>query len=356
MLLGQVRGRPQGSLEISTSSSLFPSSNPLFNLFRDVTKDRTTLVLYLVPALLYCVYNNLAFVNLTHFDPTTYFLLLQFRIVITGVLFQVIFKKWLSLVQWLSLIILTMGCVLKQIEFDWNEAPKLDTKKFLSFNILLVILQSCCSCFAGVYNEYLLKKKDALVDIHVQNIYMYLNSILFNFLALFIVDRDPLSAFSSKSISALANYRVMLIMFNSAVIGIITSFFILRFNSIVKGFAGAVELVLTAIVAHFMFGTPLLANTIVAVILVCVALLMYVMFPVRNAASRKRTSSTSQPQSNETRDQELGGGVGGGLRKTLPGEDNRNSHTAAAEVHPRGRDDEEDLDEEGGREIEQSSL
>ena len=46
-------------------------------------------LLYFVPAGLYCVYNNLGFVNLQHFDPTTYFLLLQFRVVVTGVIFQV---------------------------------------------------------------------------------------------------------------------------------------------------------------------------------------------------------------------------------------------------------------------------
>lgn len=46
-------------------------------------------LLYFVPAGLYCAYNNLGFVNLKHFDPTTYFILLQFRVVITGVVFQV---------------------------------------------------------------------------------------------------------------------------------------------------------------------------------------------------------------------------------------------------------------------------
>lgn len=44
---------------------------------------------YMVPSALYCVYNNLMFVNLARFDPTTYYLLLQFRVVITGVIFQV---------------------------------------------------------------------------------------------------------------------------------------------------------------------------------------------------------------------------------------------------------------------------
>jgi len=46
----------------------------------------------MVPAFLYCLYNNLAFVNLATFDPTTYYLLLQLRVVVTGILFQIIFK------------------------------------------------------------------------------------------------------------------------------------------------------------------------------------------------------------------------------------------------------------------------
>ena len=49
----------------------------------------TVLGLYMVPAILYCLYNNLAFVNLAAFDPTTYFMLLQLRVVVTGIVFQV---------------------------------------------------------------------------------------------------------------------------------------------------------------------------------------------------------------------------------------------------------------------------
>jgi hypothetical protein len=45
--------------------------------------------LYFIPAAMYCMYNNLAFLNLNNYDPTTYFLLLQLRVVVTGVVFQV---------------------------------------------------------------------------------------------------------------------------------------------------------------------------------------------------------------------------------------------------------------------------
>jgi len=41
-------------------------------------------------AFLYCLYNNLAYTNLATFDPTTYFLLLQLRVGVTGIVFQVL--------------------------------------------------------------------------------------------------------------------------------------------------------------------------------------------------------------------------------------------------------------------------
>jgi len=51
------------------------------------TRDSVPLLLkYSIPALLYCVYNNLVYVNLGTFDPGTYNVLMQVRIVMTGVL------------------------------------------------------------------------------------------------------------------------------------------------------------------------------------------------------------------------------------------------------------------------------
>lgn len=240
------------------------------------------LALYLVPALLYCLYNNLAYVNLAHFDPTSYYLLLQFRVAITGILFQAIFKKWLSKMQWFSLVLLTCGCLLKQVEFDWNRAPNVEMDKFLNPRLLFVILQVCCSCCAGVYNEYLLKSRESTTDIYVQNIFMYLDSIAFNFLALFLVDKHPLAAFSAESLSNLCDYRILLIMVNSAAVGIITSFFLKKFNSILKVFAGALELICSAIISYLLFNIPAHANTILAILIVCSAMALYTFYPVNN--------------------------------------------------------------------------
>lgn len=136
------------------------------------------ILLYFVPSVLYCLYNNLAFVNLSLFDPTTYFILLQLRVILTGIVYQCLFKKDLSKIQWLSLILLTIGCMIKELKTeDMNSV----SKSYLT-SLLLMFVQILSSCLAGVYNEYLLKKGQGLkINIYIQNIYMYIDSIFCNF-------------------------------------------------------------------------------------------------------------------------------------------------------------------------------
>lgn len=149
-----------------------------------------------IPAGMYALYNVLSFYSISLADPTTYFVLLQSRSLATGIIYQILFKKQLSALQepvenfvpicrwfripfflnitffweilwpnystgwqWLSLVILTVGTSMKQFSFSsfnfvFNEA------------IPLILVQIVCACFAGVYNEYLLKARN--VDFWVQ--------------------------------------------------------------------------------------------------------------------------------------------------------------------------------------------
>lgn len=58
-------------------------------LVSGVSQHRKVLVLYLVPAALYCLYNNLSFLSLAYFNPTTYFMFMQIRLLLTGLIYQV---------------------------------------------------------------------------------------------------------------------------------------------------------------------------------------------------------------------------------------------------------------------------
>ena len=75
-------------LSLSTNVSL-TRSHSFSSLVSGVSQYRHVLVLYLVPAALYCLYNNLSFLSLAYFNPTTYFMFMQIRLLLTGVIYQV---------------------------------------------------------------------------------------------------------------------------------------------------------------------------------------------------------------------------------------------------------------------------
>lgn len=147
-------------------------------------------------------------------------------------IFQIIFKKYLTKRQWISLIILTIGCMLKQINFGDESAPSTTENAVemhkntiglnLSTSAVFILIQAICSCLAGVYNEYLLKDKGSDVNIYVQNVFMYIDSIVCN-IAVLLVQGNLFGAFRIESLQSIFRVQVILIMFNNAAIGIITS-------------------------------------------------------------------------------------------------------------------------------------
>ncbi|XP_047002356.1 UDP-galactose transporter senju [Schistocerca americana] len=290
-------------VKLVVSVSIYCKDNAVSSLLHETKLHIRVMLLYFVPAFLYCLYNNLAFINLSAFDPTTYYLLLQFRVVVTGIAFQVLFKKKLSGKQWLSLVLLTVGCMMKETDmssdkknsFTSTSTPTASQAGFhFSFNALLIVIQTVCSSFAGVYNEYLLKADGADVNVFVQNVFMYVDSIICNG-GILLVQGQLYSAFTWEALSSVFTFKVMIIMFNNAAIGIITSFFLKNLNSILKTFASALELMFTAVLCWLIFGIPIYVNTVIAISIVSYAVILYSQNPVVNQ-SQKEDKQTEEEE------------------------------------------------------------
>lgn len=303
-------------LIICTSVYLIQSNWSFKNLFNDIALNKRLTVLYLIPALLYCMYNNLTFTNLERFDLATYYCLMQFRIVLTAIIYQILFRRKLSSIQWASLFILTIGCLIKEYSLydklpqhtgasthttkvlpasnwtmrsvdDSDPIPITKTFYFLS-STLLILLQLFCSCFAGVYNEYLLKDsstaKDA--DVILQNIFMYLDSIVCNALFFQLIPHmekhvsDQNITIISRLQNLLTNPLICVLILNNALSGLVASFFLKSLNSIIKTFAAALELFAVTFLAWLLFDDHIDGITIFSLIVVTLALALYSMNPV----------------------------------------------------------------------------
>lgn len=192
--------------------------------------------------------------------------------------------------------------MIKQINFHLQPKGNLDentitqtvSRDTLSLkNVSLILLQTICSCLAGVYNEFLLKKKGPDVNIYIQNVYMYLDSIVCNIVVI-LLNGNLTEAFTFEALSQIARYDVIFIIINNCLIGIVTSFFLKHLNSILKTFASAIELMFTAVLSYIIFGLPIYLNTILAILLVSISIYLYSQSPVINTVSKKSCNSVSK--------------------------------------------------------------
>ena len=157
-------------------------------------------------------------------------------------------------------------------------------------HLVLILVQVFCSCFAGVYNEYLLKGKGGEVPFMVQNVYMYLDSIVCNFAVLWY-NGTLSAAFTAESIASISKVKVLAILFNNAAIGIITALFLRQLNSILKTFASALEIMFTAVLCWIIFGIPVDIFTFIAIVIVSYAVILYAQNPVDNTPKQNKPTS-----------------------------------------------------------------
>lgn len=120
--------------------------------------------------------------------------------------------------------------MLKQVNFTKENATETSNDSVTKYssidfgvNAIFIFIQIICSCLAGVYNEYLLKKQGADINIFTQNVFMYLDSIVCNILLL-IIQGDILATISYENIVKVFHFKVFMVMLNNAAIGIVTSF------------------------------------------------------------------------------------------------------------------------------------
>ena len=290
---------------------IYLCNNNLSNFLKEVSSNPKLFLLYFIPSGLYCIYNNLAFVSLVNFDPTTYYILLQLRMVVTGIMYECVFNRKLTRWQWISLFLITIGCLVKNSSGFSAQSSSTDFSihRILNASLFWIIVQIFSSCFAGVYTEFLVKDTGAEVHLMVQNTFMYIDSIVCNFIGILLFpttdtmsDLDDESSTQSFFVSPLQTFSrilfdplVFLVMFNNSLCGIITSLFLKNFNSILKIFASAMELVITAVVCWLLFGIPIDAYTVLAILTVSLATYIYAHNPMPSLPPRH--SSSSPPSS-----------------------------------------------------------
>ena len=105
-----------------------------------------------------------------------------------------------------------------------------------------------------------------------------------------ILQGDISSAFTLPALDSIRQPLVLLLIINNSVLGIVTSLFLKKLNSILKAFASALELVVTAVLSVPVLGIPLNLHTVLALGLISVAVVMYARNPVTSQTEHQDKS------------------------------------------------------------------
>jgi len=229
---------------------------------------------FAVPAVLYAVHNNIIFVALEMISPVTYQLFNNIKIVTTGLVFRVFLRRPLRLNQWMAIVLLPLSMCVTQLRND-DDSSSGTEKIFQGFLWMLAL--SSCSAFAGVYNEFLLKNG-------TPSSLMWKNMQLYFFSTLSCMVPYCYSRLVGKLEGKSESYEGMLhgfgpmawgIVLLNGLLGQIISAIFFYADNIVKVYAASGAVLLTPLVSHHYFDTPLHAPLFLGISIALVSLFLY---------------------------------------------------------------------------------
>ncbi|XP_057471395.1 CMP-sialic acid transporter 2-like isoform X1 [Actinidia eriantha] len=240
---------------------------PLLSISTFVQAARSNALLA-VPALLYAINNYLKFIMQLYFNPATVKMLSNLKVLVIAVLLKMIMKRRFSIIQWEALALLLIGISINQLRSlpDGTTALGLPvaTGAYM-YTLIFVTVPS----LASVFNEYALKSQYD-TSIYLQNLFLYGYGAIFNFLAILgiAIFKGP----SSFDILQGHSKATMLLIFNNAAQGILSSFFFKYADTILKKYSSTVATIFTGIASAALFGHTLTINFMLGISVVFISM------------------------------------------------------------------------------------
>ncbi|KAH9505124.1 hypothetical protein Btru_059616 [Bulinus truncatus] len=227
-----------------------------------------SIIPFSLPAICYCINNNLAVNMQDHMDPATFQVLCNLKTVSTAILYRIIIKRKLKLLQWLSLALLTAAGMLNSYA-GLSDEPRTLTQVYVSpVGLVLTLIYCFLSGLAGVYTEYILKK-DQKASLSLQNCYLYIFGILFNLIIWCFQNDKKESLFQGFTLFT------WLLLLSQAVNGLIMSLIMKYSSNIVRLFVISSALPVTTLLASFIFNFQPGLELYVTVVSIIISIFLY---------------------------------------------------------------------------------
>jgi len=280
------------------------------SIIQYLKEDYRNTLLLVVPASAYNLQMSLEYVALGNLSAAMFSVLVQTKLLFTATFAATVLRKQLKYIQVISLVLLTAGVMLCNLSNANDKSVGLDTGANVTKGITATLGIALSSGFASVYTEKVIKaqrgrsvvdtssdKKYGLAYTQVQLALMSLVTIgvyacLKDFRAILeygLFHNFTTGAFLSIANSALGgligmSHNVIKYFFSEKLASFTHSHFLLLFSvaavlkyadSVLKGYATAMSVILTGVLSMLLFGTSLSAIYFMGIVNVVTAVLLY---------------------------------------------------------------------------------
>jgi solute carrier family 35 (UDP-sugar transporter), member A1/2/3 len=292
----------QEVIKMFTSVILCYMESSDFNEFlsiinQQILKNKWDCIKTGIPALLYTIQTNLVYLAISNLDPAVFQVTFQIKILTTALFMVILLNRSLRLSQWISLLLLTIGISIIQIQNVKSKGGvDLNDQKNAIFGLICVVMACVLSGLAGVYFEKILK--NSKVSIWVRNIQLGLFGTMFALLTVYFSDFEnivPLGFFYGYTKLVWVNILVQ------SAGGLLVAVVIKYADNILKGFATSIAIIVSCLASVYLFNTFINSIFVFGTFLVVLSVVLYSYAPTSIGASKSSallpTSSSSSSSS-----------------------------------------------------------
>lgn len=200
------------------------------------------------------------------------------KILTTAMFAVLILGRKLKPMQWISLVMLTAGVAMVQLSTSGATSGNLNQNRVLGCTA--AIAACCCSGFAGIYFEKILKGSD--VSIWIRNVQLSFLSLPLGVLTALANDWSSIT--SKGFFYAYDSYIIYLIVLN-AVGGLLVAMVVKYADNILKGFATSLAIVLSTVFSIFIFDFMISIEFMVGTAFVMASIFLYSYEPPKKSPS-----------------------------------------------------------------------
>ncbi|KAL3909706.1 MAG: hypothetical protein SGILL_007982 [Bacillariaceae sp.] len=267
-----VIGSETTKLTLSLMYILLVERKSFASIVQYFKDDWKTTLLVSVPASAYNLQMTLEYIALANLDAAMFSVLVQTKLLFTATFAAFVLGKKLKYIQVISLVLLTVGVMLCNMRFGE------DAKNSNMKGILATLGIALSSGFASVYTEKVIKTQRQKTTLSTQYSLAYtqvqLASMSLVTIGLYACFMD-FSTIVEYGLFHNFNGGAFLTVFNSAIGGLIVAGVLKYADSVLKGYATAMSVIMTGLLSMFLFGTQLHTVYFMGIVNVVVAVLLY---------------------------------------------------------------------------------